>query len=50
MSLVENGKIKNTDQKVDEEKYEKGYEEIKWKSNRKKKPTKGEAQTTRNAL
>jgi len=41
MSLVNDGKIKNTDQKVDEKKFQKGFEEIKWKSKSQKKPSKG---------
>ena len=40
MSLEKNGKIKNTDQKVDDKKFGKGYEEIKWKSQKPKESTK----------
>jgi len=40
MSLEKNGKIKNTDQKVDDKKFEQGYEEIKWNSQKQKESTK----------
>jgi len=42
MSLEKNGKIKNTDQKVDDKKFGKGYEEIQWKSKKQKSSEKSQ--------
>ncbi len=40
MSIARGGKIKNTEQKVDQKKFDDNYSSIKWKSDDVKKPSK----------